>query len=116
MDKRLKTHQRAYGGGHLDEDLKEREEKFQEQLDKISTDLYPNIIDKSMPLSRRVELVKMRWNAKAEAFTDWLSQEIFELKDMAEKIERKEEAKLKHFLDRTRNIQKRFVSKILFIS
>ena len=29
---------------------------------------------------------------------------------MAEKIERKEEAKLKHFMDRTRNIQKRFVS------
>ena len=48
------------GGNKIEDELKEREIKFSEQLNKISNELYSGILNKNMPLSRRVELVKMR--------------------------------------------------------
>lgn len=99
------------GGNKIEDELKEREIKFSEQLNKISNELYSGILNKNMPLSRRVELVRMRWNAKAEAFTDWLSQEIHELKNISEKMQKKELSKLKHSKSIIKNEQGRLVSK-----
>lgn len=70
--------------------LQDRQVKFEEALDDISKNMYSDILHSNMTMSQRIELVKMRYYAKAAAFTNTLSQEIYDLKDIAEQMDLKQ--------------------------
>ncbi|CAI2382226.1 unnamed protein product [Moneuplotes crassus] len=92
--KRLLIEQGPLKKNKADNSIKGRQEKFLKVIDDISQNMYPEILNDSMPMSRKFELVKMRCDAKARAISNCLSKEIDEFKEFAQKNDKKKKSKL----------------------
>jgi hypothetical protein len=70
---------------------KNRTNLFEQQLDFIAENLYSGIFGMGLPLSRRIELVTMRYFAKMNAFDDLITNEFIDARRMLEGLEKSEE-------------------------
>lgn len=94
-DERLKEQPNAFARIDIEKEVEVREAAFKANLDGIMHNMYSGIFGMGLPLSRRVELLKMRYDAKSEAFVECLDDEFRSLKDLFGRLEKSEEKRLR---------------------
>ena len=103
-EERLKITPNIYGQIECGDRISKREETFKRKLDNIIKNLYPEILSVEIPLSRKIELVKYRYDAKANASLKLLGEEVADLLEWFENIEKSEELRIKQKNRRNTNI------------